>query len=108
MLEYSLFQPGLFLNYFTHPFESAKHIHTFQTQVDFENRQAIVSENFENDRITLTTAQDLAAIVAKAIDYKDEWPVNGGVCGCDLTIAELVRLGEEIRGESISIGESSS
>lgn len=48
--------------------------------------------------ITLTTVQDLANIVAKAVEYEGTWPVLGGVKGCDVSITELIRLAEEIRG----------
>lgn len=56
-------------------------------------------EGCDDVKITLTTAQDLANVVVKAIEYEGEWPVNGGIKGCDLTIAELIRLGEAVRGK---------
>ena len=100
MLEYTLFQPGLFLNYFTHPYHSSPHVNTFQTQFDFQNRRAIVPEGCDDVKITLTAAQDVANIVVKAVEYDGEWPVIGGIKGCDISIAELIHLGEDIRGES--------
>ena len=48
--------------------------------------------------ITLTTAQDLAVIVVKAVDYDGEWPVNGGIRGSEISVAALIRMGEKIRG----------
>ena len=98
VLEYSLFQPGLFLNYLTHPHPSAAHVKTFATPFDFENRRMIVPKGCESVRISLTTVQDLAAIVVKAVEYEGIWPVIGGVKGCSLTLGELVKLGEEVRG----------
>lgn len=53
----------------------------------------------DDDRITLTSAQDLAAVVARAVEYEAAWPVVGGIRGCEMTVAELLRLGEEIRGK---------
>ena len=101
-IEYTLFQPGLFLNYFTHPHKSAEHVHSFETQFDFEKRRAIVPDR-DDTIITLTTVQDLAKVVAKAVEYDSSWPVVGGVKGCDISIAELIHLGEEIRGMYSSI-----
>lgn len=99
VLEYTLFQPGLFLNYFTHPHKSATHVNTFQTQFDFENRRAIVLDGFEDPKITLTTVQDLANIVVKAVEYEGEWPVIGGIKGCELSIGQLLQLMEDVRGK---------
>jgi hypothetical protein len=97
-IEYTLFQPGLFLNYFTHPHKSAEHVHSFETQFDIENRRAIVPDRCDDTLITLTTVQDLANVVARAVEYEDTWPVVGGAKGCDVSITELIRLAEEIRG----------
>lgn len=52
----------------------------------------------EDDRITLTTVQDLANIVARAIDYEGKWPVVGGIKGTELSIGQLLALGEKVRG----------
>lgn len=52
----------------------------------------------EDDRLTLTTAQDLANIVALAVDYEGEWPVVGGIRGTEISIGDIVALGERIRG----------
>ena len=101
VLEYCLFQPGLFTNYFTYPYESAKHFRPFETQIDFNNRRAIIVDGGVDDRITLTTAQDFANVVALAVDYEGEWPVVGGIKGTDITIGQLLAVGEKIRGMSM-------
>jgi hypothetical protein len=98
ILEYCLFQPGLFTNYLTAPYKSAKHITPFSTPYDFNNRRVLVTNGFREDRITLTTAKDLAHVVARAIDFEGEWPVVGGISGTTLTIAELIAIGEKVRG----------
>ena len=98
VLEYCLFLPGLFTNYFTHPHKSAKYFNSFQTHIDFENRRALVLEGSDDDRITLTTAQDFAAVVARAVDYEGEWPVVGGMKGTEMTVSQLLKIGEQVRG----------
>lgn len=65
---------------------------------DFNKRRALILDGGEDDRITLTTVQDLANVVAKAIDYEGEWPVIGGIRGTDMSVGQLIALGEKIRG----------
>ncbi|KAF2160733.1 hypothetical protein M409DRAFT_28870 [Zasmidium cellare ATCC 36951] len=103
ILEYSLFIPGLFTNYLAHPHKSAEHFKSFETHIDFQNCRALVLEGGENDCITLTTAQDLANIVVKAVEYQGEWPVLGGIKGTELSIQELTEIGERVRGKSFTI-----
>jgi hypothetical protein len=100
VIEYCLFQPGLFTNYFTAPYKSAEHLAPLNMMYDFQNRRAIMREGGDDDLITLTTVQDLAGVVARAVDYKGEWPVVGGIRGSRISIKELLALGEEIRGWS--------
>jgi hypothetical protein len=64
--------------------------------IDFEYRQAILVDDGEQP-VTFTLVQDLAALVAEALDYPGEWPAIGGVQGWQTTSAELVKLGEKIR-----------
>jgi hypothetical protein len=52
--------------------------------------------------ITLTTVQDFAAVVARAIEYEGEWPVVSGIRGTTLSVGELVALGEKLRGKDPS------
>ncbi|KAH6869767.1 hypothetical protein B0T10DRAFT_593266 [Thelonectria olida] len=98
VLEYSLFHPGLFTNYFTFPFNSSKHFSLFELPINFHQRRALVREGGKDDVITLTTVQDLAKVLAHAVEYEGEWPVSGGMKGTEMTIAELIALGEKIRG----------
>jgi nucleoside-diphosphate-sugar epimerase len=69
-----------------------------ELQIDFQNGRAIVLGDGE-DWMSLTTVQDLAKVVTAAVEYDGEWPEIGGVCGGQIAILELIRLGEEIRGE---------
>lgn len=99
VLEYSKFQPGLFTNYFSYPYSSAKYLDTPQLQIDFGNRRAIVLGDGAS-QVTLTTIQDLAKVVAAAVDYEGEWPETGGIRGGQITVPNLIKLGEKLRGES--------
>jgi hypothetical protein len=98
VLEYCLFQPGLFMDYLTYPHKSAKYITPIATPFDLNGRRFLVVDNEHEMIVTLTTAEDLANIVVKAIDFEGEWPVIGGIKGTTLTVGELIALGEKIRG----------
>ncbi|KAF3384917.1 hypothetical protein F1880_001776 [Penicillium rolfsii] len=98
VLEYTLFQPGTFTNYFTAPFKSSDHVQQVELPWDFYHRRAIVLEGSENDRMSLTTSRDVANVVARAIEYEGEWPVVGGIRGSELSVQEIIALGEKVRG----------
>ena len=102
VLEYCLFQPGLFANYLTQPYRSATHVTSIETPWDFQNRRMIMCDGGEDQIITLTNVRDLANVVALAIDYKGYWPVVGGMKGSDLSMKQLISLGEELRGGTSS------
>ncbi|MCJ1416734.1 hypothetical protein MMC32_003072 [Xylographa parallela] len=103
VLEYTLFQPGLFLNYLTSPYKSSKHVHVMETPFDFHARRALVLDGGDDDPITFTTVQDVAHVVARAIDFEGEWPVVSGIRGADISVGKLIALGEKIRGKSFEV-----
>lgn len=63
---------------------------------DIEHRRALIVD--ENDHWVLTTVQDLAKVVAHAIDYEGEWSEKGGVRGERISIKQLLQIAEGIRG----------
>lgn len=99
VIEYTLFQPAFFTNYFAAPYRTAKHFNTFKMFADFENRRAIVLENSENAPLTLTTVEDTAKVVALALEYEGKWPQSGGIQGSQTTVGEFLALAEKIRGK---------
>lgn len=98
MLEYTLFCPGIFTNYYTYPYPSAKHLNIFELNVDFHNRRAMLLKGGDNDRVSLTTVQDVAGIVGRAVEFEGEWPVMGGINGCELSVKDVIAIGERVRG----------
>lgn len=98
VLEYTLFQPGTFVNYLTHPYQSAKHLHSMELFFDFENRRAIFIDDGDNDRMSFITVQDFTKVIVQAVDLDGEWPVIGGIRGTDISIGNLIALGEKVRG----------
>ncbi|KAK4142456.1 uncharacterized protein C8A04DRAFT_38252 [Dichotomopilus funicola] len=104
ILEYTLFQPGLFTNYLTHPYRSTKHIQPIETPFDLARRRALVVQGrYEEARITLTTVADLAQVVVRAVEYEGPWPVVGGIRGDDMTLRKVVEMGERVRGGKFTV-----
>lgn len=99
ILEYTLFQPGLLLDYLAYPYKTAKHVDPLQTVFDFQNKRAILVDGHEGAIMTLTTVADLAAIVARAIDYEGTWPRDGGIRGNRVTFSQLLEIGQRVRGD---------
>ncbi|KFY23910.1 hypothetical protein V493_05564 [Pseudogymnoascus sp. VKM F-4281 (FW-2241)] len=102
VLEYCLFQPGLFLNYLAFPYKTAKHVVPLNTMFDFENRRAIIVEGHDFF-MTFTTVQDLAGIVAEAVDYNGQWPIAGGIRGNRVSVSQILKIGEKVRGGPCAI-----
>lgn len=90
------------MNYLTHPHQSAKHLLPISTPIDFYRRRALILDGSDDVRITLTTVQDLANIVVAAVEYEGQWPLMGGIQGDNITMAELLGIGEKTRGISPS------
>ncbi|KAI0886562.1 NAD(P)-binding protein [Annulohypoxylon maeteangense] len=98
VLEYTLFQQGIFLDYLAYPYKTSKHVDPLQSVFDFENRRAIVVDGHEDAIMTLTTVADLARVVARAVDYEGTWPKVSGIRGNRVTFSQIVEIGERIRG----------
>lgn len=85
------------MDYLAFPYKTAKHVTPLNTMFDYEHRRAIVVDGHDFI-MTFTAAHDLAAMVAKAIDYDGEWPVNGGIRGNRVTVSQILKIGEKVRG----------
>lgn len=103
VLEYTLFHPGLFMNYLGYPRQTTKHITVFPLLFDFDGMRAIVGEQSLDAKIAYTAVEDIVGVVARAVEYEGEWPRVGGVVGSQVTVAQLLELGEKIRGRPFDI-----
>lgn len=65
--------------------------------IDFFNRRAMTI-NGADSSFTLTTMNDLANIVARAIEYSGEWPTIGGIKGSIVSTSKLIDIGVKVRG----------
>ncbi|KAI1116243.1 hypothetical protein F5Y14DRAFT_459325 [Nemania sp. NC0429] len=103
VIEYTLFQPGLFLDYLAFPHKTSKHLDPLQTVFDFQNRRAIVVDGHEDAFMTLTSVADTAAIIARAVDYDGKWPAVGGIRGNRVTIAQILEIGNRVRAGRFAV-----
>jgi hypothetical protein len=88
----------LFLEYLASPYKTARHVDPLDTMIDFNNRRVIVVDDMDAI-MTLTSVQDVARAVAKAVDYEGQWPEIGGIRGNRLTVSQILQIGERVRGE---------
>ncbi|KAK7453155.1 hypothetical protein CaCOL14_004998 [Colletotrichum acutatum] len=104
VIEYSLFQPGAFMNYLGYPHQTTKYYQIdYATFIDFEKATAFILEGSENAEMSITTIEDIAEVAARAVDYEGEWPIVGGITGDRVTIGELIKLGEKCRGKPFQV-----
>ncbi|PGH11857.1 hypothetical protein AJ79_04654 [Helicocarpus griseus UAMH5409] len=101
--KYTLFQPGLFLDYLASPYKTAKHVEPLDTVFDFQNCRTTLVDGHENAIMTMTSVADLAAVVARAVEHEGQRPEIGGVRGNRVTFSQIVQIGEKIRGRPFII-----
>ncbi|USP76689.1 uncharacterized protein yc1106_03963 [Curvularia clavata] len=107
-MQYCLFQPSIFMDYFAHPYPLEPDLITWPFFIDFENRRAMILDD-GNQPLVLTAMQDDAAILSLALsDTQRPWPRVGGIRGCRTNMNELIALGKKIRGGEWSIDHISS
>jgi len=86
------------LDYFAPKGASTKHFQSAELPIDFQNRRAIILE--EIDIVwTLTSLNDIANVVARAIEYEGEWPVIGGIHGTTVSTSKFLEIGTKVRGK---------
>ncbi|KAK3312309.1 hypothetical protein B0H66DRAFT_396595 [Apodospora peruviana] len=102
VIEYTLFQPGMFLDYFANPYKTSKYLTQLEMNIDFQNRRAIVLDGLDYTMV-YTALKDLTDVVVRAIEYEGEWPVTGGIRGNLVSASEILAIGEKVRGKPFSV-----
>ncbi|KAI8272962.1 hypothetical protein K4K60_011560 [Colletotrichum sp. SAR11_57] len=102
VLEYCLFLPGMFLNYLGPAHRMNKNLTHSDTFIDLKNRRAILPQ-VPNASLSLTKVEDVASIVAKALSFEGEWPVIGGISANKVTVTDIIKIGEKVRGGQFSV-----
>jgi hypothetical protein len=94
-----LFAPGIFLEYLGHPKKTANYIKPVAGVLSLENAYVIGLDSHLDDPITVTSVEDIAGIVAGAVDYPGKWPVMGGISGQRTSLREIHAIGEKVMGK---------
>jgi hypothetical protein len=96
-LQYCLFQPSVFADYFAHPYPLSPGLQSWPLFVDFENRRAMVLDD-GNYPMVVTPVSEASEVLELALSDHRPWPAVGGMQGCKTTNNEIVALGKKIRG----------
>lgn len=96
-LEYCLFQPSIFMDYFAHPSPLSPNLITWPFFIDFEIRRAIVLDD-GNQPIVVTAISNISDMLSLALSDSRPWPAVGGMRGARTTINEILALGKKLRG----------
>ena len=96
-LEYCLFQPSIFMDYFAHPHPLSPGLITWPFFIDFEKRRAMVLDD-GNQPLVVTAIADISHVLNLALESKEAWPEVGGMRGARTTINDLLSLGKKLRG----------
>ncbi|KAK1145722.1 hypothetical protein N8T08_003960 [Aspergillus melleus] len=102
VIEWGLFQPGLLMDYLAHPCPPSKHFDTFPLLFDLENARAVVVEDGSRP-VVFTASEDVAKVVARAIDYPEPWTIEGGIVGHRTSYKEIIQTAEKITGRTFTI-----
>ncbi|KAJ4865579.1 NAD(P)H-binding domain-containing protein [Trichoderma breve] len=104
VLEYCCFRPGMLMNYLAFPQKTTKYADIWGIHIDMEHRRAIILGDAKNPGyFSMTTMDDVAKVVAKAVEYEGVWPEVGGIRGDNISQQELIALGEKIRGGRFAV-----
>lgn len=87
------------MEYAAFPLQLTKHVPPMPTVWQLNDFRIVTVKGHENDPMTLTTISDIATVVRRAIEYKQEWPEVGGISGARITANQLKLLVEKIRGK---------
>jgi hypothetical protein len=96
-LEYCLFQPSVFMDYFAHPHPLSPNLITWEFFIDFNKRRAIILDD-GNNPFALTSIADISGMLALALDDPRPWPAIGSMEAYRTTSNELLALGKKLRG----------
>ncbi|CAF5002203.1 unnamed protein product [Rotaria sp. Silwood1] len=100
-IEFTVFMPGLFMNYFASPQRSSSSLSRHIVGIDFNKCEATIVGT--GDELFCTTeADDIGKFVAAALDL-DKWDEKMGMVGSRTTWNQMIKLGEQIRGKKFNV-----
>ncbi|TQN67873.1 Isoflavone reductase-like protein IRL, partial [Colletotrichum shisoi] len=104
VIEYTLFQPGAFMNLLAYPHQTAKHYPIENPSfLDLDKGTAFILEGSETAEVTFTTVEDIAEVTTRAVEYDGEWPVVGGISGQKITVGKTFEV-DRLKLEDLKAG----
>jgi acetolactate synthase small subunit len=100
-IEYTLFCNGLFMDYFASPQKSNPYLEPMPFGVDINQCTAWFAGTGD-EPINVTLLEDMAKFVAASLDM-EKWQSQSGVIGSRTSWNEIVRLGEQVRGQKFDV-----
>lgn len=103
-LEWTVFQNGVFMNYFASGTDGVGYLKPLKFGVDVENAKAsLVGDG--NAPVMYTRGEDVGAFVAASLDLQ-KWPELSSMAGDTKSYNQVIELAEKIRGEQASKGSN--
>ncbi|EWZ89459.1 hypothetical protein FOWG_09159 [Fusarium oxysporum f. sp. lycopersici MN25] len=99
VIEYTLFQPGIFLDYLGHPHKRLKYLYSMDSPWLVRENRIVSVKGSEDKPLTFTAARDIGRIVRRAIEYEGEWPQIGGIMGNQVTPRQLKQIVQRVTGK---------
>lgn len=96
-LEYTIFENGIFMDYFATGTEGIGQLKPLSFVVDVEKGEAVIPGKGDN-KVVFTSAGDVAAFVAASLDL-ETWPERSSMAGDVLSYNQVVEIAERVRGE---------
>ncbi|CAF3709153.1 unnamed protein product [Rotaria sordida] len=100
-IEFTVFMPGLFMDYFASPQRASSSLPPDIVGIDFNKCKANIVGTGDEPLCT-TRADDVGKFVAAALDL-DKWDEKMGIVGSRTTWNQLIKLGEKIRGKKFDV-----
>ncbi|KAI8818012.1 NAD-P-binding protein [Fimicolochytrium jonesii] len=94
-LEWTLFTPGIFMNYLATP-HTTSHLPPLKFLIDAENNTALIPGT-GTEPIIYTTAQDVGRFVAATLSLP-HWPRKSAMAGSVTTFNEIIDALEKVKG----------
>lgn len=98
VIEYTFFQPGIFLEYLVAPHQFSKHVVPVASMYQLSALRIASVRGHEDDPVVFTSATDIARVVRHAIEYDGKWPEIGGITGDRLSARDMQQMLERVTG----------
>lgn len=98
VIEYTLFQPGMFMEYAGYPRSTTTHVLVLPMPWSIDPGRVVIIDGHQDDVTTMTTVGDIARVVRRAIEYEGEWPEVGGIAGQYITARQFKETVEKVTG----------